>query len=187
MSLRPGLFLDRDGTINVEVDYLSDPDELVLIPGAADAIRRAREAGYVIIVVTNQSGVARGILTPLDLAAIHARLDSLLAAEGARVDDYFACPHHPEIGSETYRKACSCRKPNPGMLIEAAEKHQLDLGRSALVGDSIRDLEAGRRAGVPERYLVATGKGMSKKDELDPSDHFVADLAEAVDRILDSK
>jgi len=187
MSPRPGLFLDRDGTINVEVDYLSNPDDLQLIPGAAAAIRRARDAGFVVIVVTNQSGIARGILTPLDLAAIHARLDNMLAAEGAEVDDYFACPHHPEIGSETYRKTCDCRKPSPGMLIEAAEKHDLDLSRSAIVGDSMRDLKAGRRAGIPARYLVATGKGMSKKDELEADDHFVADIGEAIDRILGSK
>ncbi len=183
MAPEPGLFLDRDGTINREVDYLGDPDDLELIPGVADAIRRAHEAGYRVVVITNQSGIARGLFGEKDLIAIHARLDELLAAEGAAVEGYYSCPHHPDFGGERYQRACDCRKPAPGLLLEAARDLDLDLARSACVGDSLRDLEAARRAGIPARYLVATGKGQDQRSGLGEGDHFVADLAEAVDAL----
>jgi D-glycero-D-manno-heptose 1,7-bisphosphate phosphatase len=184
MSPRPGLFLDRDGTINVEVDYLSDPAQLELIPGCAAAIERARQAGFAVAVITNQSGIARGKLTETDLTLIHARLEELLAEAGTAVDGFFFCPHHPTLGPPAYQKDCACRKPQPGMYFEAAEALDIDLLRSAAVGDSLRDLEAARKAGVPARYLVATGKGTGQSSGLDAADHFVADLAEAVEDLL---
>lgn len=155
---RPAVFLDRDGTINVERDYLADPAELQLIPGSAQAIRSLADAGLAVVVVTNQSGIARGMLTEARLAEITARLDSLLAAEDAALLATYYCPHHPEYGGERYQRSCACRKPGAGMLEQAAREHDLDLASSWIVGDSMRDLEAGAKVGA-RGILVATGKG----------------------------
>lgn len=181
--MRGALLLDRDGTLNREVDYLSDPDDLELIGGAAQAIVAAREAGHAIVVITNQSGIARGMLTEERLAEIHARLDALLAAADPRavVDAYYACPHHPDHGPPAYRQDCACRKPKPGMLLDAIRDLGFDPAKSAQVGDSVRDLDAARAAGVPARYLVATGKGPAQRDRLAPDDRFVPDVRAAVE------
>ena len=181
---RRALFLDRDGTINREVDYLARVRDLELLPGVAEAIARAGAAGWLVVVDTNQSGIARGMLTEADLGAIHLALDDLLASAGATVDRYEFCPHHPEVGEEPYRADCACRKPKPGMLLTAAAALDIDLERSAAVGDSIRDLDAARAAGVPLRFLVETGKGADQKANLASDDHLVPDLAAAVERIL---
>jgi len=154
---RQAVFLDRDGTINEEVDYLSDPEQLVLLPGAAAAIRRWNEAGYLVVVVTNQSGIARGLLDEARLREIHDRLREMLRVEGAELDAFYHCPHHPDLGEPPLRARCDCRKPAPGMLLRAAEELGIDLARSWIVGDSLRDLEAGAAAGV-RGILVETGK-----------------------------
>lgn len=161
---RPALFLDRDGTINTEVDFLRSPDEVQLIPGAADAIRDANTLGVPVVVITNQSGIARGYLTETDLAAVHDRLRALLAAHGARVDGIYYCPHHPSAGVPPYGIACDCRKPNPGMLLRAAKDLHLDLSRSVLIGDRCGDIEAGQRAGC-STVLVLTGYGATEQQE----------------------
>lgn len=175
---RPAVFLDRDGTINAEVDFLRDPADLALLPGAAEAIARLAAAGFACVVITNQSGIARGYLDEATLAEIHARLRTLLAAEGAQLDGIYHCPHHPEIDSGA---PCDCRKPLPGMLRLAAEEHDLDLSRSFVIGDSPRDLEAGLALGVPG-FLVETGKSV------DAAAHerytVFADLPAAVDALL---
>lgn len=178
---RPAVFIDRDGTINVEVDYLADPDELVLLPGASRAIARLNRAGYLTVVVTNQSGVARGLFSEERLHEIHARMRQLLAEEGATLDAIEYCPHHPEIGEAPYRGACDCRKPLPGMFERAARELGIDLGRSWAVGDSARDLEAAAALGVPG-LLVASGKEVSRGDAA--RYEVVADLAAAVERII---
>lgn len=184
--MRSALFLDRDGTLNREVDYLADPADLELIGSAARALGNARRAGHAIVIITNQSGIARGLLTEADLSAIHARLNELLLAADpdARVDGYYACPHHPDIGSAPYRLNCTCRKPKPGLFLQAARDLGLDLVRSAMVGDSIRDLDAARAAGVPARYLVATGKGTAQHGDLAADDRFAPDVLAAVDAWL---
>ncbi|MCB9916192.1 MAG: HAD family hydrolase [Planctomycetes bacterium] len=179
---RPAVFLDRDGTLNAEVDFLTRPEELVLLPGAAAAVRRLNEAARVVVVITNQSGVARGKLDEAQLGRIHARLDELLAAAGARVDAYYYCPHHPTVGPDAYRKDCDCRKPLPGMLVRAAREHDLDLGASWTVGDSLRDVEAGLAAGT-RAVLVATGKPDRLARE-SAACFAAADLGAAVDAIL---
>lgn len=186
--MRPALLLDRDGTINREVDYLADPDDLELIGDAAAAIAKARRAGLAVVVITNQSGVARGLLSEDDLTAIHARLDALLSAADpdARIDAYYHCPHHPTIGAPPYRTDCDCRKPKAGLLLRAAADLDLDLVQSSMVGDSVRDLDAAREAGVPHRYLVATGKGADQHPRLAPDDHYVTDVYAAVTDWLSS-
>jgi len=152
-ALSPAVFLDRDGTLIKEVDYLSDPDRVELIPGAGEALKALSASGFRLVLVTNQSGVARGLFNVETLDSIHERLTELLHEAGASLDGIYTCNHHPDFGPP-----CSCRKPEPGLLLQAAEDLQLDLKCSWMIGDAARDLEAGRRAGA-ESLLVRTGKG----------------------------
>ena len=158
LEYRPAVFLDRDGTINEEVGYLQDPKQLILIPGAAQAIRIFHDCGFKVVVVTNQSGVARGYFSEEVLVQIHHHLSAMLRQEKAVIDAFYYCPHHPEEGFPPYRKACSCRKPKAGMLLQAACDLHLDLSRSYMVGDKMQDVEAGKNAGV-KSILVKTGYG----------------------------
>lgn len=145
------VFLDRDGTINVYKGLISSVQDLELIPNIADTIRKINESGYLAIVVTNQPVIARGDCTVEELERIHEKLETLLGQEGAYIDDIFYCPHHPDKGfageRPEYKIACGCRKPRPGMLLQAAEKYNIDLAQSYMVGDDERDMEAGRQAG----------------------------------------
>jgi D-glycero-D-manno-heptose 1,7-bisphosphate phosphatase len=181
VTLRPAVFLDRDGTLNEEVDYLSKPEDLALIPGAAAAVAQLNAAGLPVIVVTNQSGIGRGYYSWQDFAAVMSRMGTLLAMENAHLDAVYASPHH-EKGQGDYAVADHPeRKPNPGMLTKAAEEHGIDLSGSWMVGDKAIDVEAGRRAGC-RTVLVRTGYGHG--EEAAGADLVCADLAEAVNRIL---
>jgi D-glycero-D-manno-heptose 1,7-bisphosphate phosphatase len=184
MNGRPAFFLDRDGVINEEVSYLGKPEQLRLIEGAAKAVRRLNLLNLPVVVVTNQAGVARGYFTEEDVVKVHAHLDHLLAQAGARIDLYRYCPHFEESTIEQYRMKCLCRKPQPGMLLEAAEQLGLDPRQSVLVGDRRSDLEAGRAAGC-QTILVRTGYGSNHVDEITQSDlaqlGTAAHLAEAVE------
>jgi D-glycero-D-manno-heptose 1,7-bisphosphate phosphatase len=153
-----GLFFDRDGTLNTELDFISRPEELQLIPNAARAIREANEFGVKVFIFTNQPGIARGLFTETDLAAIHHRLVMLLAHERARVDAIYFCPHHPEYGRTPYKRNCSCRKPKTGMLKKAQKEHGIRLSRSFVIGDRCMDMQAGKAAGC-HTALVLTGYG----------------------------
>lgn len=148
METRNVLFLDRDGVINVDVGYLSGPAQLEFIPGAIEAMKEAQTRGYDIIVVTNQSGVARGYYTEEDVQALHAEMSRRLEAEGVHILAYYYCPHHPEGTVEAYKKACDCRKPNPGMLTKAIEEWHVDVDGSFLVGDKPSDVEAAEAIGM---------------------------------------
>ena len=145
------IFLDRDGTINRYVGFLRDIDEMELLPGAAEAIRRINRSGYLTVVVTNQPVIARGEVTWEELDEIHRKLETLLGQEGAYVDDIFICPHHPDKGfageRPEYKTECDCRKPKPGLLLQAAEKYNIDLAASWMIGDSDSDVQAGEAAG----------------------------------------
>ena len=142
------VFLDRDGTINVDTGYVSSPDDVRLLPGAGEAVARLNRAGWRVIVVSNQSGLARGMFDERTLEEIHDRLRELLAAEGARLDAIYVCPHLAEGAAVAqYEIDCDCRKPADGLLRRAAEQWGVDLAASWMVGDSDRDVEAGRRAG----------------------------------------
>ncbi len=186
---RPAVFLDRDGTIVREVDYLRSSRQLRLLPHAAEAIRRLNDAGLAVVVATNQSGVARGLLTEQDLARVNELLVKRLARHGARLDGIYFCPHHPTAGLKQYRRRCPCRKPAPGMLLRAAQELDLDLGRCFAVGDSRRDLIAGRAAGC-RTVLVRTGYGQrtaAESAEPLPADHMADDLLAAVGWILEQE
>ncbi len=158
---RPALFLDRDGVLIEELEYLSDPTRVRLIPGAAGAVRRANDAGWRVVVVSNQSGVARGLFAESVLPEINRIIaDRLLVEAGASVDRFYYCPHHPTEGQGIYRIDCDCRKPKPGMLLKAATELGIDLARSWMVGDRATDLQAGAAA-CCRTILVRTGYGHS--------------------------
>jgi D-glycero-D-manno-heptose 1,7-bisphosphate phosphatase len=142
MSGRVAAFLDRDGTIIHDANYVRDPNDVVLLSGAADAIRRLNERGIVVVVVTNQSGIARGYLDRADYQLVEARVDQLLAERGARIDGTYVCPHLPEITGP-----CDCRKPGLGLYKQAIADHQLDASKSLFVGDRWRDVEPAKAFG----------------------------------------
>ncbi len=167
MQATPAVFLDRDGVIIEEERWLARVEQVRLIDGCAAAIRRLNQAGVPVVVVTNQSGVARGLFPEERIAEVHARLDRLLADKGAVVRRYYYCPHHPSEGIEKYRIDCTCRKPRPGMLRAAAADLGLDLRQSWLIGDTLSDLEAGARADC-RTILVLTGHGTRSAASLSP-------------------
>ena len=177
------VFLDRDGTINEEVGYLDRLDRLRILPGAAAAVRRINEKGLKAVVVTNQSGVARGYFTEAFVRTVHDSIQEAMKREGAHIDGFYYCPHHSSEGIGEYRKTCGCRKPETGMLTRAAEEMNIDLSRSYLVGDTMKDVETGRRAGA-KTVLVKTGYGaLQTVTDIRP-DFTAADLPEAVQWIL---
>ena len=159
--LRRAVFLDRDGVLNRYVGYVRKPEDLELLPGVAEAIHRINTSGYLAIVVTNQPVVARGEVTWDQLAEINAKLETLLGLEGAYVDAIYVCPHHPDKGfageDPNLKIECDCRKPKPGMLIAAAEKYNLNLNECWMVGDSERDVMAGKSAGTMTAHLQGQG------------------------------
>jgi D-glycero-D-manno-heptose 1,7-bisphosphate phosphatase len=181
------IFIDRDGTINEDLGYISKPEDLIVYPWVAEAVRLINDAGLKAIVVTNQSGVARGMNTEDDLRRIHDRMTSELRQEGARIDAVYYCPHHPDYGGERYRRECQCRKPRPGMLSAAAREHDLDLARSWVIGDKASDINLASGAGA-RGALVLTGYGgetLAYPDRWPCEPELVADnLLDAVRRIL---
>jgi D-glycero-D-manno-heptose 1,7-bisphosphate phosphatase len=178
-ELRPALFLDRDGTVNIDTVHVSLPDTVRLIPGAAAAIARVNAAGIPVIVISNQSGIGRGLFTVEDYERVRARIDALLAAEGAHVLATYYCPHSPEA-----EPACECRKPGPALYRLAAAEHGLDLARSWYVGDRLRDIQPAKTFG---------GRGVLVPRDTTPGVDVVAardgyaistSLGAAVDRML---
>ena len=187
-GLRSAVFLDRDGTLNEEVEYLSRPDQLALLPGVPEALQRVNRSGHLAVVVTNQSVVARGDVTHAGLKQIHTRLTHLLGARHAYVDRIYVCPHHPDRGFpgevSELKIACSCRKPGTGMVDEACRDLQIGRRTSWIVGDTTSDLETGRRAGL-RTVLVRTGHaGQDGRFPFRP-DYVVPDLSAAISWILD--
>jgi len=144
------VFLDRDGTLIVDRGFLSDPDGVELLPGVGPALQRLKAAGFLLVVATNQSGIARGYYSTAGFHRVNERMNALLRAEGAELDDIRFCPHGPEDHPD--------RKPQPGMLIAAAEAHRIDLSASVTIGDKLRDVEAGRAAGCPLNILLGANE-----------------------------
>jgi len=152
------VFLDRDGTINEEVGYLDSLDRLIIFPAAFEAVRILNEAGFKVIVVTNQSGVARGFFDEEFVNTVHTAMNEMFRGRGARIDRFYYCPHHPTEGIGKYRVSCGCRKPAPGMLIKASEELRIDLQASYVVGDMAKDIELATTVGAGG-ILVQTGYG----------------------------
>jgi D-glycero-D-manno-heptose 1,7-bisphosphate phosphatase len=150
MTGRAGVFLDRDGTLIDDVGYISDPEDVRLVPGAAEALRALRDDGFALVVVSNQSGIGRGVTTQEQADAVHRRFLEELERAGAGIDAAYYCPHTPEDG-------CTCRKPLPGLILDAARELELDLERSTMVGNSDVDVAAGGAAGT-RTILLAEGE-----------------------------
>jgi D,D-heptose 1,7-bisphosphate phosphatase len=176
---RPAIFLDRDGTIIHQVELLYKPSQLKLFSAAVRAIKAFNMMGYLVIIVTNQPVIARGMIGPKEVDHIHAVLIDRLGKRGAKVDAVYYCPHHPFANVKKYRMTCKCRKPAPGMILQAAKERGIDLKKSFFIGDSTQDVLAGNRAKV-KMILVKTGHGGK-----DPWQHegrpdfIVSDLARA--------
>ncbi len=181
--MKSAVFLDRDGTINIEVNYLSSLADLQLIDGAAEGIAMLNRAGIPVAVITNQSGVARGFFSQDFVNKVHMEMAALLDRKGARVDAWYFCPHHPDAGVPPLRKACNCRKPGTALLEQAAKDLAIDVKKSYLVGDSITDMETAWRAGS-HSILVLTGHGQNTLARLSGQlkkriDHIATDLRDA--------
>ncbi len=171
------MFLDRDGTIVVERYYLADPDRVELLPGVAQALKKLAGAGLALVVVTNQSGIARSLYTTTDFEAVQRRIETLLAAEGVWLDGVYYCPHHPAITGP-----CECRKPGLALFRKAAAELRLDLARSAFVGDRVKDVLPALSFGA-RGYLVRTGYGSEHEHEAPREIIVVDDLAAAAAEI----
>lgn len=181
MKLEKAVFLDRDGTINEEQGYLYRAEECRFLPGVKEAVRRLNAAGYLVVVVTNQSGIARGYYSESDLDKLHRFMEKEFAVAGARIDGWYYCPHHPDFSPEG--ETCDCRKPLPGMLLVASEELGIDLSSSWMVGDKSADMEAGLAAGC-RSILVRTGYGAVEAAVASSGILAVDDLVAAVDYIL---
>lgn len=178
LPTKPAVFLDRDGTLIVDPGYLNDPDQVALLPHAAEAVRRINEAEILAIVVTNQSGIARGLLSLETYQAIERQVDRLLEERGAHLDAHYFCPHLPEISGP-----CLCRKPGTLLYQQAAERFAIDLSRSWWIGDRLRDIEPARALGG--HGILLASRSRVDDDLLAANDFAVApDLAAAVDLVL---
>ncbi len=154
---RPALFLDRDGVVNVNHGYVHRAEDTAFVPGIFELCRSAQALGCALVIITNQAGIARGHYSAAQYHAYSGWLRGAMAAQGVLLDGIYHCPHHPEFGVGPCRRDCTCRKPAPGMILQAARDLDLDLARSALLGDSVSDSEAGRRAGVGLLMLLSAG------------------------------
>ena len=178
---QPAVFLDRDGTIMDDPGYVHRVEDVAIYPWSADALRLLRRGGFAIIVITNQSGVARGLYPESAVHAVHAHLADALARGGASVDGWYHCPHHVDAVDAAYRLDCDCRKPAPGLLRVAAEELRLDLARSFVVGDRWHDVAAGHAVGA-RGLLVRTGLG--RRDETHPHPGTTPDAI--VDNVMEA-
>jgi D-glycero-D-manno-heptose 1,7-bisphosphate phosphatase len=181
MSKRRVVFLDRDGTLNRDVGYPGRFEQIHFFPGAAEAVRKINAAGFAAVVITHQTGVGRGYFTEDDLLDLHGRFEAAMAREGAHLDRIYYCPHDPGSRDPRYRPDCLCRKPLPGLITRAASDLDLDLDRSAMIGDKVDDILLGRAFGA-RSVLVLTGYGKASLRALDhsPPDFVAADILQAV-------
>ncbi len=179
---RPAIFVDRDGTLCFDKHYLSDPDGLEFIPTVVDGLKALSQLGLPIIIVTNQSGVGRGYFTEETLSKMHDRLLSMLSDEGVRITDVLHCPHVPGAG-------CNCRKPAPGMLFEAAQKHRIDLARSFVIGDRMMDIEMAHAVSAKGVLVPETGDQYGVDKEIEASkerpDHRTDAFVKATQWVID--
>ncbi len=188
--MNKAVFLDRDGTVNEEVGYLSDLKQLRLIPGSGAAIKRLNDAGFMVVLVTNQSGIARGYFPESLVHETHALLQQMLRNEGARLDGIYFCPHHPTEGKTHYTMECECRKPGTGLIDRAARDLAIDVKQSYVVGDKWSDVELGQRAGA-RTILVRSGfaqddPGNTRPSHLADPDFIAHTLKDAAEWILKS-
>jgi D-glycero-D-manno-heptose 1,7-bisphosphate phosphatase len=192
--LQPAVFLDRDGVLIEDVDLLVDPEKIRLLPGAPQALSRLKQHEFLLLVVSNQTVVARGLASETEVRQVHDLVTVQLRAAGApALDGFYFCPHHPQATIASYRRDCTCRKPRPDLLLQAADEHGIDLAASFMVGDRLTDIIAGERAGCRtvqvlcgrhQDPLIVTSEPI---DDDVRADYTCADLAAAVNWILESK
>jgi len=183
-TLRAAVYIDRDGVINQERNYVHRIEDFVLLPGVGESLKLLQEAGYMLVVVTNQAGIGRGLYSEVDFQALTQHMAGLLGEYGVKLDGVYFCPHHPTHGKGAYLCDCNCRKPAPGMLQTAALELGIDVSRSAIIGDKCSDIEAGRAAGTQHAVLVESGHALTA-DDRDAADVCVPDLLHAAKWLLD--
>jgi len=186
--MKKAVFLDRDGTVNEEVGYMRDLSLLTVIPGVGRAIKKLNDAGFLVVLVTNQSGVARGYFPESHVNEAHSRLKELLVKDGARLDAVYYCPHHPTAGTTKHTRVCACRKPGTGLIDQAVRDLTIDVHQSYMVGDKWSDVELGHRAGAAS-ILVRSGfaaddPGNARPQHVADPDFTAQDLAEAAEWII---
>jgi D-glycero-D-manno-heptose 1,7-bisphosphate phosphatase len=178
----PAIFLDRDGTLIRDVGYLRHIEQIELLPGVVEAIRLLSQRGFKLVVITNQSGIARGLFSELEVGEIHKQLSRMLAERDANLDGIYYCPHHPTAGEGVYSMLCDCRKPNTALVERASAELALDLSRSYVVGDQLVDMELANRVGVPGIWI----KDQSvHNDKMRSASHLASNLWEAAQWIVD--
>jgi len=179
---KKAVFLDRDGVINFDYGYVHEIDAFEFIPGSVDALKTLQDAGFALVIVTNQAGIGRGLYSNIQYRALNNHMQSLLATAGVELSGIYYCPHHPD-GVGEYRMECACRKPKAGMLKAAAVELGIDPRVSVMIGDKISDIEAGRTAGCRYCILVESGHAVSEVDRT-RADVCLADLRSAASWIL---
>jgi len=168
------VFLDRDGTLNEDPGYISDPEKVVLFPDTGNALALLKKYGFMLIVISNQSGIARGLMTSQDVDSVNEKINGLLSDHKVKIDAFYYCPAHPDYSSE---EECGCRKPSAKLLLEAAKEFNVDLQKSYFVGDSVSDIQCGKNAGI-KTILVRTGKGEESFSILQKENNFPTFVAE---------
>lgn len=180
---QPAIFLDRDGVINHDSGYVYKVDDFEFIDGAIEAMQQLKKAGWLLVVITNQAGIARGYFTEQDFMSLTEWMDWSLADRGVDLDGIYFCPHHKDYGNETYKQDCACRKPKPGMILDATAELNIDLTQSWIVGDKGSDLQAGENAGIPNRIFVK-GNYPIDQQQSQLATVIVSSLQEAAEHIL---
>lgn len=176
--LHKAAFLDRDGVINIDHGYTSVPEQFDFIDGIFDACRHLQQQGYLLIVVTNQSGIARGYYSEHQFALLTSWMKQQFAAHGVKIDGVYYCPHHAEKGQSPYNIDCDCRKPHPGMMLQAMREFHIDASQSLMVGDKAADMQAAAAAGIARKILVRSGQPLTAED-LASADEVWDSLAQA--------
>lgn len=174
--LSQAVFLDRDGTLNEDPGYLGDPDEVKLLPGVLDGLFRLKNSGFKLIVISNQSGIARGLISEKDVINVNSQINVLLQEKDIQIDAFYFCPFHPDFNTE---EECKCRKPLPTMVFQAADEHKIDIRRSYLIGDSVQDIICGFNAGL-KTILVKTGNGVESFSILQKENKLPSFVAENI-------
>lgn len=182
--MNKAVFFDRDGTLIKDQNYLSEPDKIVLEPNVIEALKILQDQNYKLIIITNQSGIARGYFRLNKFFAVQSRLLEIFALEGIKFDDFYYCPHHPKGKITVYTKYCACRKPEPGMILKAIKQHNIDPLQSFMIGDKLDDVLAGSRAGVKTIFLT---KNFDSQSSTIKPDYSTGNLLDAVKNYIIKK